>query len=99
MADRAPDRIDWDALAPHWHHFEHGGLTARGLAPIADAIRAPCLFVGAGLGVVAAWLAARLAAGSLTVADASIEMLRRIRGCDPARRLGCDARALPVRDG
>jgi hypothetical protein len=48
---------DWDALAPHWEHFEDGGLNREILAGLERLIRPPLLYVGSGRGGLAARVA------------------------------------------
>lgn len=87
--------IDWDALAPHWHHFEHRGLTPAGLSLVQSALTAPCLFVGSGRGTLAARIVDALGPHAVIFADASLAMLHRSNTGDRAPRACCDVRALP----
>lgn len=89
----AEGSIDWDALAPFWHHFEDEGFSDRAMSVVESALRPPCLYIGAGLGTYAARLDDTLGVGSVTAVDRSLAMLRRGRRTLPA--VCADAAELP----
>jgi len=90
---------DWDALAQHWHLFEHGGSDdAIIAAAIDDGACAPLLYVGCGLGTYAAHAAVRV--GQVVAVDRSRAMARRARQLHPELPIVvADVAALPFADG
>jgi SAM-dependent methyltransferase len=91
--------LDWEALAPFWHHFEERGFSTPALSLIEGGLVAPCLYVGAGRGTFATRLADRLGAGLLVALERAPAMVRHRVRHGRARWVRGDVRSLPVRDG
>jgi SAM-dependent methyltransferase len=83
---------DWDALAPHWEHFEDGGLNREIFAGLKLLVRPPLLYVGSGRG----GLAARVARLSV---DRSFAMCQHAHQDHGIACVAADAAHLPLRSG
>lgn len=89
---------DWDALAPHWEHFEDGGLNRRVLATVVSVLRPPLLHVGCGRGSLTAVLATRFGPAAVHAVDRSVAMCRRADRDHGIRCVAADGARLPFPD-